>query len=85
MASTEELITIFYYLMGSADEIDVIFLQELLDYCLTEGVGDATIVFTPAALTLLRIRPKQVAKKTIFGYLGWPSDLLELGNGDELG
>ena len=71
--------------MGSANEIDVIFLQELLDHCLTESIGDATIVFTPTALTLLRIRPKQVAKKTVFGYLGWPSDLLELGNSDELG
>ena len=70
--------------MGPADEIDVVFLQELLDHGLTERVRHATIVFTPAGLALLRVGPDQIAEEPALGHLGWPRDLLQLRNGDEL-
>jgi hypothetical protein len=34
--------------MGSADEVNVVLLEELLDDGFTESVGDTTVVLTPA-------------------------------------
>ena len=48
--------------MGSADEVDVVFLQELLYNLLTEGVGNASVVLTPTRLALFRVRPDYVAE-----------------------
>ena len=70
--------------MGSADEIDIVLLQELLYHGFTECVADASIIFTPTALRLLGVRPEKVAEKTIFGYFSWSGDLLELRNSHEL-
>ena len=84
LAPTEELIAIFHDLVGSADEVDVIFLQELLDDGLAKRVADTTIIFAPARLALLRVRPEQVTEKAIFGHLRRACDLLELRNSNEL-
>ena len=70
--------------MGPTDEVNVIFLEELLDNRLSKSVRDSSVVLSPAGLALLRIRPKQIAQKTILGHLGRSCDLLKLGNGDEL-
>mmetsp|Transcript_2704 Transcript_2704/g.3708 ORF Transcript_2704/g.3708 Transcript_2704/m.3708 type:complete len:226 (+) Transcript_2704:410-1087(+) len=71
--------------MGSADEVDVVFLEELFDDGLSEGVGDAAIVLAPAGLAFLGVGPEQVAEEAVLRDLGGASDLLELGDGDELG
>ena len=71
--------------MGSTDEIDVVLLQELLDDGLTESVRDAAIILSPARLALLRVGPHQVAEQAVLWHLGRPGDLLQLGDGDELG
>ena len=70
--------------MGSADKVDVILLEELLDDGLTEGVGNASIVLTPARLTLLGVGPEQVAEESILRNLSWACYLLELCHSDEL-
>ena len=71
--------------MRSANEVDVIFLEELLDDSLAKCVRDTAVVLSPARLSFLWIGPKQVAEEAIFGHFCWPCDLLELGHGDELG
>jgi len=68
--------------MRSADQIDVIFLQETFDNSLAECVANATVVLTPASLALFRVRPEQIAQKSIFGYFGRPCYLLELSDSD---
>ena len=70
--------------MGPTDEVNVIFLEELLDDGLSKSVRDSSVVLAPAGLALLRIRPKQVAKKTILGHLSRSCDLLKLGHSHKL-
>ena len=70
--------------MGSADKVDIVLLEELLDDGLTEGVGNASIVLTPARLTLLGVGPEQVAEESILRNLSWACYLLELCHSDEL-
>lgn len=62
LTTTEELIAIFYHLMGSTDEIDVVFLEELLDDSLAECVANTSIVLSPTRLAFLRIGPYQVTE-----------------------
>ena len=78
MTATEKFIAVFNHLMGTTNQVDVIFLEETLNYGFSKRVAYTTIVFTPAALTFLWVRPKQIAKKTIFRDLCWPGDLLKL-------
>lgn len=70
--------------MGSANKVDVVLLEELLDDGLAEGVGDAAIILTPGGLPFLGVGPEQVTKETVLGNFGWSSDLLQLGDSDEL-
>jgi hypothetical protein len=35
------------YLVGTADEVEFVFLQEIGDDVLSEGVADASFVFAP--------------------------------------
>jgi len=83
LAAAEELVAIFYDLVSTADQVDVVFLEEGFNDCFTEGVGDTTIVFTPGGLAFLGIRPQKVTKKTIFRNFGRSSDLLQLGNSNK--
>jgi hypothetical protein len=41
--------------VSATDEIDVVFLEEGLDYGLAEGVADTPIVFAPARLAFFRV------------------------------
>ena len=84
LSTAEEFIAILDDLVRSTNQIDVILLQELLDNSFTKCIADASIVFSPTALGLLWIRPKQVAQEAILRNFCWPSDLLQLCHGDEL-
>ena len=57
LSSAEKLVTIFNHLMGSADKINIIFLEELLDNCLSKRVRYATIILAPTWLAFLGVRP----------------------------
>jgi len=70
--------------MRSADQVDVIFLQETFDNCLAKGITHTTIILSPTSLSLFRVRPKQVAEKSILGYLSRPCYLLKLRHGNQL-
>ena len=71
--------------MGSADEIYIVLLEELLDHGLAKGIRDTTVILSPARLSLFGVGPDQVAEKTILGDLSGPRNLLKLRNSDELG
>ena len=85
LSITEELISIFDDLMRSANQINIIFLKEALNYGLSKCVRDTAIIFSPAGLALLGVTPKQIAEEAVLRNLCGSSDLLELRNGDELG
>jgi len=44
----EELIAVFHHLMGSANEIYIVFFKKKVHYFGTESIGDASFVFHPA-------------------------------------
>jgi hypothetical protein len=48
--------------MGATYQVDIIFLQETLNYGFSKRVADTTIIFTPTALSFFGIRPEQITK-----------------------
>lgn len=85
LPSTEELVSVLDNLVGSTNKVNVILLQELFNHGLSERIADTSIIFSPAALGFLGVRPQQVAQKTILRHLSGSRNLLQLGHGDELG
>lgn len=65
----EKLVTVFDDLVGTADEVHVVFLQEPGHNVRAKSKGHTAVVFAPASDVLVRIRPEQVAKKTTVGNL----------------
>ena len=51
------------YLVGSADEVQVVAVQELTDHVGSERKRDAAVVLSPALDVLVRVRPQQIAQK----------------------
>lgn len=60
----EELVSILDHLVGTTDEVHVMFLQEARNHVRTEGEADASIIFAPASDIFVGVRPKKIAKKT---------------------
>lgn len=59
----EELVAVFDHLMGTTDEVHVVFLQEAGNHVRAEGETDASIVFTPASDVFVGVGPKKIAKE----------------------
>lgn len=55
------------YLMGSADEVQVVAVEELADHVGSEREGDAAVVLSPALHVFVRVRPQQVAQEACRG------------------
>ena len=49
--------------MGSADEVQVVAVQELADHISSEREGDAAVVFPPALDVLIGVRPQQITQE----------------------
>lgn len=49
--------------MGSADEVQIVAVQELADHIRPEGEGDAAVVLSPALDVFVRVGPQQVAQQ----------------------
>jgi hypothetical protein len=58
LAFGKEFVTIFNYLMGSANEIHVVFLEEFGYYIRAKGVTYTTIVFVPTGNIFVGIGPE---------------------------
>jgi hypothetical protein len=65
----EELVTILDNLVGTADEVHVVFLQETRDDIRTEREGDTTVVLGPASDILVRVGPQKIAEEAAIGDL----------------
>lgn len=57
--------------MWSADEIEIVILQELVQHIRPEEIANASLpILVPSFLVLDWVRPKQVAEHALTGYLG---------------
>ena len=61
LALSEKLVPILNYLMPSTDQVNVISVQELVDYFGPVGEGNAAVVVAPAEGVVLRVGPEDVA------------------------
>ena len=52
-----------WYLVGSADQVQVVAVQELADHISSEGEGDAAVILAPALDVLVWVRPQQIAQE----------------------
>ena len=73
------------YLMGSANQIHVVFVEEFGDYFGSECEADSSIVFAPSHRVLVGVRPQQIAKETLVGDICRPHDTANLFHTLEIG
>ena len=62
--------------MRSANQVDIILFEELLDDNFTESVADTTIVVTPRGLALLWVGPEEIAEEAVLWHLGGSRNLM---------
>ena len=55
--------------MGSADQVDVLFLQERGNYITAEDETNSSFVFSPSWHALLWVSPEQITEKSLIGHL----------------
>jgi len=65
----EELVAVLDNLMGTANEVHVVFLQEARHHIRAEGEGNTTVVLTPSRDILVGVGPQQVAEEPAVGDL----------------
>ncbi len=51
------------YLVGSADEVQVVAVEELADHIGPKGERDTAVVFSPALDVLVWVRPQQITQE----------------------
>jgi hypothetical protein len=70
LALGEELVAILDDLVGTANEVHVVFLEEARDDVWTKGERDTAVVLGPAGDILVWIGPEEIAEKAAVGDLG---------------
>jgi len=85
LALGKELVPILHDLMGSADEIELVLLQELGHHLGSEGEADAAVVLAPAHGVLVGIGPEQIAQQSLVGHVGGAHDATDLLHGGQIG
>lgn len=70
--------------MGPADQVHVVFVEELCDHVGAKSEGDAAVVLTPAEHVFVRVGPQQVAQQALVGHVGGPHDPSDLLHGLEV-
>lgn len=66
------------YLVGSADQIHVVFVEEFGDDFGAEGEADSSVVLAPAHRVLVGVGPQQIAEETLVGHVCRPHDSPDL-------
>lgn len=73
------------YLVGAADQIQVVLVQELGYHFGAEGKGDAPVVLPPAQNVLVRVGPQQVAQQALVRHVSGTHDASDLLHGLKVG
>jgi hypothetical protein len=71
--------------MSSADQIQIVLVQEFGDHFRSEGKGHATVVLAPAGDVFVGVGPEQVAQQTLVGHVRRPHDPPNLFHGLQVG
>lgn len=58
--------------MGPANEVHVVFVEELCDHVSAKSEGDAAVVLPPAEHIFIWVGPQQVAQQALVGHIGGP-------------
>ena len=85
LAAGKEFVTVFDYLMGPANEIEIVFVQKGIYNVFAKGEGNTPIVFSPSIDFLVGITPNDVAQQTRIGNVRWPDNVSELFQIGQLG
>jgi hypothetical protein len=81
----KELISILDDLMGTADEVHVVFLQEARHYIRTKGERDTTVVLAPPSDVLIWVGPQEIAEQTAVRDISRSHDTTDLLHRVEIG
>ncbi len=71
--------------MRPADQVDVLFFQEVGYDIASEYKADSSLILVPAFNTFFWVWPQQVAKESLVGNFDWPDNLKDLIKTFELG
>ena len=69
MSLGKELVAVLDDLVGAADEVHVVFLQEPRHHIGAKGEGYSTVIFAPPGNVLVGVGPKKIAKEATVGNL----------------
>jgi hypothetical protein len=69
LALREEFVTILDDLVGTANQVHVMFLQESGDHVRSKGERHATVILAPPSDVLIGIGPQKIAKQATVGDL----------------
>lgn len=67
--------------MGTTDQIQVMFVQELGHHLWAKGKRYTPVVLPPSQNILVWIRPKQIAQQTLVGHVSGTHDASDLLHG----
>ena len=72
------------YLVGAADEVHVVFVEELCDHVCSEGEGHPAVVLAPAQHVLVGVGPEQVTQQALVRDVSGPHHTPHLLHGLEV-
>lgn len=73
------------HLMGSAYQIQVVFVQELGHHFGSESERDSPVILSPAQHIFVRIGPQEVTQQALVWHIGGAHDPADLLHGLEVG
>lgn len=69
------------YLMGTADEVQIVLMQELGHHFWAKGKWHTSVVLSPAQNILVWIRPEQITQQTLVRHISGAHDASDLLHG----
>ena len=75
---SEEAITIFHDLVTTADQIEIMLPEELLQLRPTEDVATATFILLPVSYVFIRVIPEQISHQALVRNVRWLWYLFDL-------
>jgi hypothetical protein len=64
--------------MSTANEVQVVLVQELCDNVFTKGKGDTSVVLTPSINLLVRVGPQEITEETSVRDISWANNTFYL-------
>ena len=81
----EEFVAVLDHLVGPADQIEVVLLEELLDDLWAERKAHSPAALVPGLYVFVWIGPEEITEDSCLRDLDWPVDVQDLAEVIELG